>query len=183
MNTRPFSPMSFFSALVWIVLVFIVSTIQISCNNNKDATSGLTLGGPSPKVDTPMWRNWAVLDVKFKEGTSEEIKDRSIKEIIKHITDTVDKIRLGQIPDFAPQISTIKNPWNKNSKISIEVQIFSKDTIGGSCPNPCQQSCGVCYMTKEYGISNPGNPQGPYSSIESITSPVSDRMYIQYKSK
>ena len=165
----------------YAVLVVSISIFQIGCNSNPEKPIGVE--SPMVKSDSPFaksdllaLRNWVALDIKFKPGTTDEVKERAIKAIENIITDTVNKLRNGSYPNFAPNFTRTTNQWVDASLVNLRISFYSKDTImGGGCPNPCQNKCGVCATILNNLIID---PQGPISNkfIEKISSPADDKI-------
>lgn len=160
MKRKLLFPMSFNLITICAVLVLSISIIQLSCNGKPESQT---------VTDSFTMKNWVTLDIKFKPGTSDEMMDMSIRIIKKALIDSINTLRHGVLPNFAPNISTTSNPWSGPSSVTLMMAYSSSDSLPNpSCPKPCSQQCGVCFMVANAFSLNPNDSSSKV--IESIAS-------------
>ncbi len=168
MKKIPFPPIKFSSIIKCAALLVSIYISQIACNSNTEKPSQLEspmakTDSTTDKSDSLCQRIWVAMDIKFKPDISDEIMDNAIRAIKNLLVDSVNKMRLGKFPGFAPNITTKSNHWKAPSIVSITVGTNLSDTTVGPpiCKNPCTTHCGVCAMvSRSIGI----NPIGPLSN-------------------
>jgi hypothetical protein len=172
MNLKFFSPINILPLLTWLSSAIFFTIIQTGCHA-IDEKKPVTDQPAVTKVNSTAVQNWVSLDIKFKPETSDEMKAMSIHEIEKLITDSVNKMRLGKYKNFAPKITITQNPWASPLYVNISYSNYLQDSLPPtSCPNPCQNRCGVCFMVT-YVAANPVNPISKY--IETVSDPIEEK--------
>ena len=159
MRRKTFPASTFTVALLWIAVFSAVVIFQFGCSGSND------------HPDQPATDNWIAMDIKFKAGTTDEMRDVSIKAIEKLVVDSLTAMRSGRYPNFSPAIKISKNPFGDTLDYQFNVQHTApSDTI--SNPNcKCINQCGVCLIITNYvhNSSDTSESTAPYRNIAEIS--------------
>ncbi len=137
---------------------FIFNSCQSSGNTNQVEGTKMRDSSIVKKA------NWIALNIKFKSGTSREIRDASINAVKQILIDTINQMRQKGDSNYFPEIITRQNPMKDSNSLAISVTyslIQPLDTPKKPCT--CANNCQICSTALLLSHYSPGNP------IEKIT--------------
>ena len=98
-------------------------------------------------------QEWLKLNIKFKAGSTESIREGIIKEVEKLIIGELNEMKENENHSFSPAFTIDKGSFQDTLHYQIHVNFFkdngpqqSADGVGPSVPCKCP-TCGICQKT------------------------------------
>ncbi len=133
-----------------------------SCNSGGN--SNQIEGAKMPDSSTIKTANWIALNIKFKAGTSREMRDASVNAVKQILIDTINQMRQKGDSNYFPEIVTRQNPMKDSNSLAIAVTYTLTQPLDTpKKPCTCANGCQICSTALLLAHYSPGNP------IEKIT--------------
>src|ERR1019366_3882307 len=163
MNLNPSAVLKHYLTFAGLSALLVCSIfIFNSCNSGGNSKE--IEGAKMPDSSTSKTANWIALNIKFKAGTSREMRDASVNAVKQILIDTISRMRQKGDSNYFPEIVTRQNPMKDSNSLAIAVTyilIHPRDTLKKPCT--CANNCQICSTALLLSHYSPGNP------IEKIT--------------
>ncbi len=172
MKKKIFRPSSFIFRLFGATAFITFYILQTGCNDTNKTTDNLTDQSKQPGVVS---NDWVTMKIKFKPGTTSEMRYASIRAIEKLLVDSVKALRDGKYPNYSPTFMMLGQPFGDSLQLDYKVYTMSAsiDTIDN--PNcRCIYQCGIC-ETLMKSTTDTSSAALPYRNISYISFLDQDR--------